>query len=272
MARGATAGVTTSRSDKVRRRQETILSLLRRGGYQSIHSLTETLDVSIATMRRDLTDLEEEGLVVRTHGGVFPLSDRSTSHEPTLDDKRRKMVAEKLAIGALAAKLVSPGETVIIDSGSTTWHVADQLKAIHPLTVASNDLRILWDLANTPGLTLIATSGVVRSHVFALLGAQTIEFLDGLNVNWTFLGADAIDPDRGITNVNIEEAAVKRAMIRAARKTAVVADHTKFGATTFSVVCDLNEVDFVLTDNGLGREMSDRVRETGVQLLVPEDL
>lgn len=255
----------------MRKRQEAILSLLRRGGYQSIHSLTDTLNVSIATMRRDLTDLEDEGLVVRTHGGVLPLSDRSTSHEPTLDDKQRKMVAEKLAIGRLAATLVSPGETVILDSGSTTWHVAQQLKSIRPLTVATNDLRILWDLANSPGLTLIATSGVVRSHVFSLLGPQTIEFLDGLNVNWTFLGADAIDPLRGITNVNIEEAVVKRAMIRAARKTAVVADHTKFGATTFSAVCGLDEVDCVITDTGLGREMSDRVRKTGVLLMVPEE-
>jgi DeoR/GlpR family transcriptional regulator of sugar metabolism len=258
-----------TRHEKVRGRQRIILSLLRQEGYHSIHNLADKLGVSIATARRDLTDLEDEGLVARTHGGVLPVSHLSTSHEPTLDDKQRKMVQEKMAIGRLAATLVSPGETVILDSGSTTWQVGQQLKAIQPLTVVSNDLRILWDLANVPGHTLVAASGVVRSHVFVLLGTLSIEFFNNLNVNWTFLGADAIDPGKGITNVNIEEAAVKRAMIRAARSVAVVADHTKFAATTFAEVCPLDEVDCILTDDGIDDEMAERVREVGVRLMTP---
>lgn len=269
-ARGMELDFPSSRQRKVQERQQAILSLLRSNGYQSIGDLAQHLDVSIATTRRDLTVLENSGLAVRTHGGALSLSHRSTSHEPTLDDKQRKMVDEKRSIAELAASLVSPGETVLLDSGSTTWHVAQYLKEIRPLSVVSNDLRILWDLANTPGHTLIGTSGVVRSNVFSLLGPQTVEFLSGLNVNWTFLGADALDLGRGITNVNLEEAVVKRSMIRAARRVVVVADHTKFGRTAFAEVCDLHDVEMVVTDRGLSPEVFEEMRNAGVDVRMPD--
>jgi len=161
---------------------------------------------------------------------------------------------------------VHPGETVILDSGSTTWQVGQALKSKTPLTVVTNDIKILWDLANTPEFTLISAGGFLRPNVYTLLGSETVRFLENLTVNWTFLGADAVALQGGVTNVNLEEVAVKQAMIRAGRRTVLVTDRTKFGKTVFAKVCDLRRLDRIVTDAGLVPSLAQEMRAAGVSL------
>jgi DeoR family transcriptional regulator of aga operon len=247
-----------------------LLSVLKGNGYASVRSLAAELGVSVATIRRDLAALARSGAVARTHGGALSLSDRSTAYEPTMEQKRDRQRAEKEAIGRLAASLIHPGETLLLDAGSTTWHLARQLRGRGPLTVVSNDLTILQTLGESSQITLLDPGGTVRPHVFTLLGPQTLRVLEGLQVNWTFLGADAIDLEMGITNVNIEEVAVKQAMLRAGLRVAILADHTKFGLRVLAQVCPLAQVQLIITDQGVPPYMVGKIRELGVELKIAE--
>jgi DeoR/GlpR family transcriptional regulator of sugar metabolism len=250
-------------------RHEEILEVLKRKGYVSLADLVAELGASAATVRRDLAYLEEHNLLLRTHGGAVTAS-RSTSLEPSLRVKRGRMTEAKHAIGRAAAVLVAPDETVLLDAGSTTWEVANCLPRQFNLNVVSNDLQILLLLADVPTFNTVDTGGVVRKSVYSLTGHPAEDFIRSLRVNWTFLGADAIDPVFGITNANMDEVPIKQAMIHAAVKVVVVADHTKFGRTAFARVGDLRDVHMVITDSGLSPELAAAVREAGVELrLVP---
>jgi DeoR/GlpR family transcriptional regulator of sugar metabolism len=238
---------------------------LQKKGYVGLAELVDELGASSATVRRDLAYLEEHNLLVRTHGGAMTAS-RSTSLEPSLKVKRGRMPEAKRAIGQAAAALVSPGETILLDAGSTTWEVANCLPRQFHLEIVSNDLEILKLLADIPSFEVVDTGGVVRRSVYSLMGHVTENFIRSLRVNWTFLGADAIDPQYGITNVNLEEVPIKQAMIRAAMKAVIVADHTKFGCAAFASVGSLRDVHMVITDSGLSPELANAVREAGVEL------
>ncbi len=249
------------------RRHEEILEVLQRKGYISLVELVDELGASTATVRRDLAFLEEHNLLVRTHGGAVTAS-RSTSLEPSLKVKRGRMPEAKRVIGKAAAELVSPGETLLLDAGSTTWEVANCLPRQFNLDIVSNDLLILLQLGDIPSYNVVDPGGVVRKSVFSLMGHQPEAFVSSLRVNWTFLGADAIDPVFGITNANIEEVPLKQAMIRAAMRVVVVADHTKFGRTAFTRVSSLRDVHLVITDDGLDPALASAIREAGVELRV----
>lgn len=247
-----------------RRRQ--ILNILQTDGYVEVTGLAEMLEVSLATVRRDLLTLENDGLLVRTHGGAIPIS-ASTAWEPSWDDKRTKMLEAKRLIGRAAASLIQPGETVILDAGSTTWQIADHLKREDGLTVISNDLHILLRLAAlTPGCIVVSTGGLVRESLYALYGSEAERFIETLKVNWTFLGANGLDLQCGLTNSNLVTVSLRQAMIRAGKRVVVVADHTKFNQIALAQVCTLNEIDMIITDSGLDDETADRFQDAGVEV------
>ena len=185
-----------------------------------------------------------------------------------LDYKHRHMVDEKKAIGQAAANLVSPGDTVILNSGSTTWHIVEYLGSKEPLTVVSNDLQILACLADFPGITVIDPGGIIRPDLKILLGSNTLNTLQSLHVNWVFLGANAIDPKHGITNPIMEEASIKQAMIRAGQNVVIVADHTKFGRALFTHVCDIRDINMIITDVGIPQQIANEIRSMGVTLSI----
>jgi DeoR/GlpR family transcriptional regulator of sugar metabolism len=131
----------------------------------SVGDLAKVLQVSMATIRRDLTYLANEGRIIRTHGGALLVPDLPLTYDPSLDSKSMLMIQEKRAIGVVGAALVQPGESVALDPGSTTWQVAQYLKTRQPLTIVSNDLIILHDLARVPGLKVIDTGGIKKQSV-----------------------------------------------------------------------------------------------------------
>jgi len=249
-------------------RREKLLELLENDKYINIKTLVEELEVSEATVRRDLGYLANMGFVIRTHGGAFFTPNKSTAHEPILDYKQRLMVAEKRMIGQAASDLVSPGDTMIIDSGSTTWYMIENLRTKKPLTVVSNDINILTHLADFPGFTVIDTGGIIRPELKILLGQSAVNLIQGLHVNWVFQGANAIDSKHGITTTSMEEASLKQAMIKAGQKVVIVADHTKFGKTVFTHVCDLRDVSLIITDAGIASEQANEIRALGVNLQI----
>jgi len=233
-------------------RRALLLQELQHDGYLEICRASTRLGVCSATIRRDLVHLHQEGQLVRTRGGAVPAV-RSTTLEIPYDVKRAHNIEEKRRIAAAAAEMVRDGETVVLDAGSTTYQLALQLVRRHSLTVVTNDLHIAVKLAAHPHISLICTGGMARTNVFSLLGHQTETFLKGLCVNRTFLGADAIHPDGVVANVNLDEVPVKQAMLRAGEQVIVLADANKFDLTGFARVCNLADINTLVTDSRISK-------------------
>jgi DeoR/GlpR family transcriptional regulator of sugar metabolism len=216
------------------------------------------------TIRRDLYRLELQGAVIRTFGGALARG-RSLASEIPYRAKVLQRQEEKRRIGAAAALAIHDGDTVILDSGSTTLEIARALRG-RLLTVVTNDLQIAVELAAQPETTLVVAGGIRQPELFTLLGPETEAFFRQIRVDRTFLSTDGVDLDVGITNRTLGGVPVKQAMIAAARETTVVADSSKFGRPTFARVCPIKAVTRMITDRGLDREMVDRIREMEVVL------
>lgn len=246
-----------------RRRQ--ILDRLTTDGYVEAKELARALDVDASTIRRDLDVLERDGQIQRTHGGARPIL--GVTADVPYSAKRNVRLREKSAIARAAADLVEDGCTVILDSGSTTYEVAVALSRRNDLTIITNDLRIAEYIAGLHRFRLLVAGGELLGSVYTLAGDRTVEFLRDYAADWTFLGADAVDPEIGITNTNTLEIPVKRAMIAAARSTVVVVDSSKFGQRALARVAGIDEVHSVVTDPGLDAETAklfgDRVIRVG---------
>jgi DeoR family transcriptional regulator of aga operon len=235
-------------------RQAHIIAQLQAHGFVEIAQLCKELGTDRSTARRDLLDLARRGFVQRTRGGALAGAAIGNLDIPYAV-KRSEHLHEKQAIGRAAAKLVGPSETVILDSGSTTYQVAVALRGRRDISVITNDLRIATTLAESPRAQLFVTGGILLESVYTLVGPQTVEQLRSLRVDRTFLGADAIHHSEGVTNITMVEVEVKRAMIAAARRVTVVADSSKFERRSVVPVCALGEVDEIVTDGNLPTEV-----------------
>ncbi len=227
-------------------RKRRILALLEARGGMRTTELARELGVSEATVRRDLAELAREGRVERTHGGALPL-ERSTAAEPPFELKARHRTHEKERIAAAAARRVMDGSTVILDSGTTALALARKL-ADRPVTVIALDLKVAEALARGRAEVWIV-GGRARNGLFSLVGPWTESLLAEVHADLFFLGADAVD-EEGVTNATLEEAAVKKRAAGAAKRTILIADHTKFGRRALARVLPLEALSGVISDRG----------------------
>ena len=248
-------------------RRAVLINKLREDGYIQAADLAAVLHVSTATIRRDLVQLQQEGFCTRTRGGAVRSSQGTTLELPYVLKKQQNM-AEKEAIAREAVKLIEDGDTLILDSGSTTYALACLMTEKQRLTIVTNDLQIAVLLANNPAVHLVCTGGIARPQVFTLQGTEVADFIKTLRVDKTFLGADAIHEDGSIGNVNIEEVAIKQAMIRSASSVILLADSSKFTVKGFAEVGTLKEVDFLITDSGCPLKMKTTIKEFSTKLII----
>jgi DeoR/GlpR family transcriptional regulator of sugar metabolism len=235
-------------------RQARIIQQLQENGFVEISQLSAQFAADRSTIRRDLQELESRGAVRRTRGGALA-GPASGQADIPYEVKRIEHTPEKQAIGRHAATLVRDSDAVLLDSGSTTFQVALALRQRHDISVITNDLNVAMCLAESPRIQLVVTGGILLESVYTLVGPRAVEELSKLHVDRVFLGADAIHHQVGITNVTYVEVEVKRAMIAAAREVCVVADSSKFEHRALAPVCGLEEIDRILTDDGLGEEI-----------------
>lgn len=229
-------------------RRKQILAMINEKGYLSASELSAYFGVDSSTIRRDMSRLEQSGQAMRTHGGLLPVA--SSSHADTPYNVRRQMNSDaKVAIGQYAASLVQDGQSLILDNGSTVYELALALKEKKNLTVLTNDIYTAFTLSQYPGMTLHVAGGLMLENVYTLVGQDTINKIDTMHVDWAFLGAEGVHYERGLTNINTVEIPVKQAMIRAAEQTVVLADSSKIGYRALSHVCDLQDIDRIVTDN-----------------------
>jgi DeoR/GlpR family transcriptional regulator of sugar metabolism len=249
------------------RRRRDICQLIEQSGYVESRQLALSLGVNVSTVRRDLEALADAGLIQRTHGGAMPVTDGDPIDVP-YEVKRRERLAAKRAIANYAATLVNGGGSLVIDSGSTTFALAQAIRARSDLTVATNDLRIAHYLAEGGGVRLMVTGGQLIDTVFTLVGPSALTNLEGLQVDWAFLGADAVDPEAGVTNVNTVEVPIKQAMMAAAARKVLLADSSKFGRRALATVVGIAAFDYVITDTGLACEQGPRYGDRLVRVPV----
>jgi DeoR/GlpR family transcriptional regulator of sugar metabolism len=248
-------------------RRAILLKELNDSGYVQATELASRLNLSAATIRRDFSFLEKQGLCFRKHGGAVRTAQGVTLELP-YETKQIQRVAEKRRIAEAAAKLVHDGDTLILDAGSTTYALALLLLTKQRITVVTNDLQIACKLASNPNIRLICTGGIARPSVFSLQGSQVESFVKGLRVDMTFLGADAIHSDQTVTNVNFEEVPIKQAMLHAAEQVFLLADSTKFEKTGFVKVCDLSEINAIITDSGIPQHKLAQYKSLGLNVVV----
>ncbi|SHG16023.1 DeoR/GlpR family DNA-binding transcription regulator [Ornithinibacillus halophilus] len=210
-----------------------------------IEEISKMLNVSAMTIRRDLTELEKKGKVIRTHGGA--ISVESLTEEVPFYSKKSKNSTEKKAVALRAFSLIKENSTIILDSGTTTLELAKLLKNREDLTIVTNDISIANELLDSSNKVII-TGGELQQGVGALYGSATQQMLQIIHADIFFLGAHAIDLDRGVTAPTFEKSLIKQLMIKASEVTWILADHSKFNVKAFSNVCDLTTVEGIITD------------------------
>lgn len=236
-------------------RQAAILAILRRDGGVRIVDVADSFDVSEMTARRDIAELAGRGLVRRVHGGAVDV--RHAAHEPGFSAKAELRTAEKQAIAGAALREISRGDAVALSAGTTTFLAAQLLAgspALRPLTVVTNSLRVatvLHDAAEPP--TVVLTGGT-RTPSDALVGPVAVRSLEMLRVDVLLLGVHGVDVGAGLTTPNLLEAETNRALMAAAGRTVVLADHSKWGVVGLSRIAALTDVQTLITDDGLSHD------------------
>jgi DeoR family fructose operon transcriptional repressor len=246
-------------------RKHHILQVLDQGDAVRVSDLSRVLRVSEASVRRDLSDLAEAGLLKRTHGGA--IGPHAGAYEPSSSEKDDRYRAEKAAIARMAADMVQDGEVILLDAGSTTLAIARLLKSRRNLTVVTNSLSVASELASSRVEVLVA-GGSVRPPMRALVGPVAEAALADLHADRLFLGANGVDLRKGVTTPNLVEAQTKRAMVESAREVVVVADHSKAGRVTFSRVCSLDRVSALITDDAAPPTFIQALENQGVKVYV----
>jgi DeoR family transcriptional regulator of aga operon len=259
-------------STKTDQRAKIILQALLRRGSISVDELAAQLEASAASVRRDLARLEERGLVHRTHGGAKLAG--QTQYEPfrfdsSFQEREERFPEEKRRIAMAAAELIREHETVGFTAGTTTTQVARCIRHRSAIHVITNAVNIGMELSNLGSLNVTLTGGTMRwAGAFSLTGPAAMETLNGVFLDKAFIGACGVDPLRGATTIEPDEAAVFRAMVRQAKQVIVVADSSKIGMVSPALICAVTDIDILITDSGIAPDAVSGFKANGVQVII----
>jgi DeoR family transcriptional regulator, aga operon transcriptional repressor len=259
------SAMSIKRTDRMRQ----VLSLLRDRGEVASQLLCDELGVSAATLRRDLSELEQQGLLTRTHGGAKALDPSGSEIPVRLRDHR--MVAIKRRIAQHAAALIPPGaQAVALTGGVTTAEVARSLKGRPQMTIVTNSLTIAADCAVDAQMKVIATGGLVRANTLEAVGPMSEHAFQVVTVGTAVLGADGMSAEVGATTFDEAEARTAIAMATNAQRVVVAVDGSKIGKVTLAKMVSLNQIHHLVTDSSADPEQLERIASSGVRVHVVE--
>ena len=245
-------------------RMVAILDLISESGTISLAELSETLDISAATARRDLSDLADQNLILRTHGGASAL-ERGREIPVALRDTRFQDAKRAIA-KAMVRRLPAERHVVALSGGTTTAGVARALANHRDIAVVTNSLSIAGLLSGYPGVRVVMTGGFLRPQSLELVGALAESTFNAINVGTAILGADGISATSGVT-----EARTNRAMVAKAQRTVVVADGSKIGGVALAQMADIEQVEMLITDSSADPDELERLRAAGVQVVLADE-
>ena len=247
-------------------RHQQILETARAHGRVDVAGLAKDLSVTPETVRRDLTALERRGVLRRVHGGAIPVE--RLGIEPGVADRQSHAAGQKERIARAALDELPDGGSIILDAGTTTVRLAELLPTDRELTVVTHSIPVAAVLVSRPNISLHLLGGTVRGRTLAAVGEWTRLQIAEVYADVAFMGTNSISVEHGLTTPDIAEAAVKRALIDAARRTVVLADHSKFGRESFARVAPLSDVDTVITDVELDVELAEDIENAGPRVVV----
>lgn len=245
-------------------RYQVILQMLEEESRVKVNQLTQHFGVSESTIRRDLQDMEEKGMLTRTHGGAVKNPDADA--EPTFQQKEDIHQGEKARIGKIAAGLVRDGESILIDSGTTTLELAKNIQAKNIIAI-TNSVDVAQILSEKEQVEVILTGGSFRNNTRSMVGPICDQTLRQFRPDKVFLGMNGIALKDGLTTPNLLEATTKSVMLQSAKKAYVLADPSKFGKVNLSVVGSVKDISAVITTSTLGDEIMKAYKEYGIKLI-----
>lgn len=247
-------------------RRTKIIKIIDNEGNVKVTELSKLFNVSEVTIRNDLDQLEKKNLLVRAHGGAMKLQRAGIDYE--LDVKAKKNRAQKIAIGKKAASLIKNGDTIILDSGTTTLEIAKNLSGFSNLTVITNSLNIAGQLVEFPDIKVIMLGGILRRTSLSFVGIKAIESLKNYFCDKVFMGVDGIDAHYGISTPNEEEAFLNNIMINNSREIIVVTDSSKFKNRSFAYIAPIQKVTTIVTDKNIPQDEKQLLENSGIHLLL----
>jgi DeoR family fructose operon transcriptional repressor len=249
-------------------RQQAIASLVISKGRASVAELAQAYDVTTETVRRDLAVLDKAGVLRRVHGGAVPVRALHLV-EPGVGERETTRAEHKDAIAAAATEFFPlGGASVLLDAGTTTARIAAHLPGDRELVVVTNSVPVAARLAAMPSVSLQLLGGRVRGLTQAAVGEQTMKVLDTLRVDIAFIGTNGISVRHGLSTPDSDEAAVKRAMVKAANYVVVAADSSKIGREDFVSFAPISSVDTLITDSEITAADREQLTESGVEVVV----
>ncbi len=247
-------------------RRTQILEKLEAEGQLDVISLSKELGVSEVTIRNDLNWLEQKNMLIRARGGAIRVE--RVAAEFSLSEKNKLHYQEKLRIGKAAAALIESGDTIILDSGTTTMEINNHLPNTGALTVITNALNIANKLVEHELVNVIVPGGFLRKNSLSLVGTTAEESFKNYFCDKLFLAVDGFNTTFGLSTPNVEEAHLNRVMISIAKQVIVVTDSSKFHKRSFAFIAPISAVDIVVTDAGIPEEDKKRLETAGIQVII----
>ncbi|MGN6495426.1 MAG: transcriptional repressor AgaR [Agriterribacter sp.] len=247
-------------------RRVLILNKLEAEGQVDVLSLSKELNVTEVTIRNDLKRLEQKNALIRARGGAFKMERVGTDF--ALSDKNKQHNEQKKRIGKAAASLIEEGDTIILDSGTTTLEIAKNLADIGELTVITNALNIANQLAEYPKVNVIIPGGFLRKNSLSLIGSTAEESFKNYFCDKLFLAVDGFSISHGLSTPNVEEAHLNRMMMSISKQVIVVADSSKFHKRSFAFIAPIADTDVLITDSGIPAEDQKKLEGAGIQVII----
>lgn len=250
-------------------RYQKIISMLESEGSVKVSNLIKLFGVSIETVRRDLEYLEAQGYLKKVYGGAIAENKAIKGNAYTSFTSREiKNINEKHEIASLAIRSVSEDQSLALDSGTTTFEVARELKKnFQRLTILTNSIKIANELADMDKYTIILTGGILKNDEYSLVGDIALDNIGKFNIDCSFISVSGISLNNGFTDWRMDEIQIQRKMMEISKQTMVLADSSKFGEVSLLKICDVNQVDAIITDSNLKTDIYDKYTENGVNII-----
>jgi len=252
----------------VEERKQAILQELEEKGKVRVAELSEKFHCSEVTIRKDIQQMDEEGLLLRTHGGALPVQKEDDRKYPA--ESLYRFTSRKKLIAACAYEFIEDRDTIILDDASTSFYLAVHIKN-HPkkrIAVVTNSLLAGNELAGVPHVELYMVGGYVGGHLAATMGNAAVQSISQLHVDKAFIGVHGVNFNVGFTSIGNPQMEVKQAILKAAERTYVLADSSKFGGGYLSVICPIKKVDKIITDDAISSEIVKRAEKEKVSLVI----
>lgn len=247
-------------------RHKSILDILQLQGSVSVSDLAERLEVSEVTIRKDLSALEKQNKLYRTHGRAIPISPYIGDRH--INEKEKQFVLEKRVIGKVAASMVNEHDSILMASGTSILYAAKELVEKKNITVISASVSASSLLSQNKDIDVVQLGGIVRESSVSVVGSFAEDMLKYFNCNLLFMGADGVDLEFGVTTTNMMEANLNRMMMNTSQQTVLLVDSSKFGKKGFSKICDVGEIDRIITDDKIPQIYLESLQEQGIEVTI----